>query len=54
MFKIVYPEEIMLARIKVLEAEVERQRAELRAVRDILAQTVSLPVPVPPTEGEQS
>ena len=38
MFKIVYPEEIMLARIKVLEAEVERQRAALRAVRDILAE----------------
>jgi len=34
MFKIVYPEEIMLARIKVLEAEVERQREALRAVRD--------------------
>ena len=38
MFKIVYPEEIMLARIKVLEAEVEQQRAALRAVRDILAE----------------
>ena len=38
MFKIVYPEEIMLARIKVLEAEVERQRAALRAVRDTPAE----------------
>ena len=38
MFKIVYPEEIMLARVKVLEAEVEQQRAALRAVRDILAE----------------
>ena len=38
MFKIVYPEEIMRARIKVLEAEVERQREALRAVRDTLAE----------------